>query len=489
MPSIDDGIGLEGTETEFRELLAQAESLTSEEAVKELIDCSRFGETDAVRAILDKHADSSESSSFVDSTDESGNTSLHNAAANGHKMTCQLLLARGASHLPNSSGNTPLHWAAANGHADVVKLLLSEERFKGMIDVLQKNSFGRSALTEGFSSSNTRLVGSLLEHESAEEERLIGGIQKEDVTNGNDADDVVLNEDGSIRSSDTGSSTKTCVVHEFDFLRVGDEDGSENDINDIDNKIKPQTVFIRELPIAHADDPFGAKPEEDTTGLGIWSASLVCARWMASNEIISQLEGKKIVELGAGCGIPGLSAAIYGKPSSLLLTDLNPVTVRNMQYNIDLNKGHVKGCEPSAWCERVTASTIDWDDEKTWPTEKVDCVIGSDLVYQGSIVPMLRKVIIGILKPKGCFLYVCPEGGRDGLDEFIRTMSGTGFQLTSTREAPQAYRQNPLSNGDEEDCFLHFHELASTTYVLYEFNRCSGGDDGLSGSTCRSCSN
>ena len=94
----DDGIGLDGTESEFEELLAQAASLTDEEARTELVGCARYGETDAVRAILDKHeADGNHSSSseeeeeegrggtasdtaaLIDCTDDSGNTAVHMA--------------------------------------------------------------------------------------------------------------------------------------------------------------------------------------------------------------------------------------------------------------------------------------------------------------------------------------------------------------------------------------------------------------------------
>ena len=324
----NDGIGLEGTEAEFEELLGQAASLTSEEAVTELVDCARYGESDAVRAICDKHGETTTNNAdtatapFVDSKNPSGNTALHMACANGHTHTCRLLLSRGANHLANSSGNTPLHWAAANGHEEIVKLLLDEPRFKDKIDVLQKNNFGRSALTEGFSSSNTKLVGHLLEHDSAEEDRLIGGMKKEDVTNTDEADVAALNEDGSVKSSETGSSASVQVIHEFDFLREETKmaDGAQEEIessggDDGDNNAavdeKKNTILIRELPIAHADDPFGAKPEEDTTGLGIWAASLVCARWMASEKISSRMEGKSVIELGAGCGIPGLAVAFH----------------------------------------------------------------------------------------------------------------------------------------------------------------------------------
>lgn len=149
--------------------------------------------------------------------------------------------------------------------------------------------------------------------------------------------------------------------------------------------------------------------------------------------------------------------------SKVYVTDLNPTTVENLQHNVNLNFENNK---------RVVCSTIDWNDASTWPNEKVDYVIGSDLIYQESIVPLLKKVVLGLLKPMtGRFLYVAPDTGRDGLEAFIESMKKEECELVSVKEAPEEYYTNPLSSGDEEDCFLHFNELASSTYMLYEF-RC-----------------
>ena len=230
----------------------------------------------------------------------------------------------------------------------------------------------------------------------------------------------------------------------------------------------PPPVFIRELPIAHPDDPFGDRPEEDTTGLGIWCASLAMARWVSSIDVRNRiLEGRRVLELGSGCGVPGLAAAVGGGgPASVTLTDLNPATLRNLAHNIGLNAGSVGETD-------VTESPIDWGDRSTWPEEgdRPDVILGSDLIYQSSVVPLLMEAVTGLLRPGGIFLYVCPDTGRDGLPEFLNAMREDGFNLASQRVAPDSYRSNPLRNGDDEECFLHFHELASTTYVLYEFRR------------------
>jgi hypothetical protein len=64
--------------------------------------------------------------------------------------------------------------------------------------------------------------------------------------------------------------------------------------------------------------------------------------------------------------------------------------------------------------KQVVAINSDWYNMTTRPKEKPDDVlIGSDQIFQASIVPLLKKVVLGLLKPDtGQFLYVCCPGHR-----------------------------------------------------------------------------
>ena len=251
----------ECSKSDFESLLVDASGLADYgEASSELIDCARYGEVDAVRAILDvwspgkrkdDHLPPDDSTGrparIVDASDASGSTPLHKACANKHASTARLLLSRGADvHALNGSGNTPLHWAASAGGSDCVALLLGHADALhslgrgGRADVLLKNGFGRSALTEAFASGDTATVQHVLNHDSAEEDRLIGGLDRKDA--GESEADEVAGDGGATGSEERG------IVHEFDFLRGSEEgDAAESD--------ERPTVLIRELVSRrHADE-------------------------------------------------------------------------------------------------------------------------------------------------------------------------------------------------------------------------------------------
>eukprot|EP00980_Cylindrotheca_fusiformis_P006493 scaffold1378_cov137-Cylindrotheca_fusiformis.AAC.6 len=392
----------EMTMEEFNSLKSEVAELSENEAQQEWLDSCRYGEVDVLRALLSRFP---RLISYADS--ESENTGLHMACANGHLHVVKFLVYHEHKFMKNKSGNTPLHWAASNGQAGIVNYLTKNSTLND-IDVLEKNRFGRSALTEGFSSQKEGVVEALLEHDSATEDKLLS----------------------------VSGDSKSQVVHKL-FA-------------------KESPLLIRELAIVNGDNPFAdaERPDQDTTGLSIWSASLVLARWLHTKS----WDNSTIVELGAGCGVPGLTVASCNpNPRRVFVTDLNPQTVENLGYNIKLNE-----------FDNVEALRMDWCDKSTWPKEKVDYVVGSDLVYQKSLVPLLSGVVMELMNAGGIFFYVAPETGRDGLEEFINHMKNECPEWKETK-APAEYHANPLTSGDDEECFLHFQELSSLKYMLYEF--------------------
>lgn len=54
------------------------------------------------------------------------------------------------------------------------------------------------------------------------------------------------------------------------------------------------------------------------------------ARWLV--DMKSEIKGKKVLELGAGCGVAGLAAHVYCEPLEVIISDCNVETVENIRY-------------------------------------------------------------------------------------------------------------------------------------------------------------
>lgn len=446
------------TVAEYDDLLEQIRELPPADCAIELLDASRYGDIDIVRGVLALHP-----LLIHHEQAATGQTALHYAAANGRTDCCRLLCkCSGNPMAVNRQGNTPLHWAAAAGHLDTVQLLLTPQATI-VIDVLQRNKAGRSILTEGFSSSNHALVEILLEHESASEERLVQTAAGNKATSAgqDDAADACTPKEAA------------SVVHELQF---GGNTRS--------------TIKIRELAMATTDTEsiLGQDVDQDTTGLGIWAAALVTAAWMVA--VRQRFACKTVIELGSGCGVPGIAlacsnttttAAEVGSdatapPTKMYLTDFNSRTVENLQHNADLNQ--TSSNTTAAVATEMDVRQMNWQEPSTWPDERLDYVIGSDLIYQTDMVPLLVQTVAGLLKQSADsrFLYVAPGTGRKGQEGLVAALETAGLVLVEEREAPAEYSANPLSSQDEDECFLHFNELKSARFLLYEFAWRDGTD-------------
>ena len=410
------------------------EAQFSQEDAEEMVMCARYGELEDMVAYLDAGIPVSFGNDFE-------NTALHMAAANGHAPCAKALVERGAVDQPNSDGNFALHWAVQNQHLEVVKTLLTSPK----ADILKKNSFGKSPLTEAFGRKNADITAALLTHSSAKE------LEKSKAAKGQVESKAEKQTTGAKESPATPLESKVIQekTHSFSFGSAGGP-----------------MVKCRELALNWDGAAFHDNvAEHDVTGINIWSASIVLSRWLISHP--EWVNDKDVCELGAGCGLPGLTAGVVGKPKSILLTDYLPHCVENLSHNLKANNISEGG-----------AHALDWNRTATWPKgsgssesgKKFGVLLGSDLVYDLEMVPALISVVSGLMESDGTFLYVAPKK-RDGLTEFLQAMTESDFEVASTVEAPEAYYENPLADATETECDIHFNELSSKKYTLYKFIR------------------
>jgi len=91
--------------------------------------------------------------------------------------------------------------------------------------------------------------------------------------------------------------------------------------------------------------------------------------------------GKRVLEVGAGLGLPGMCAASLG--AKVTLTDL-PEVLSLLQWNVEANP-HV-----SSNCSVVPLS---WGSDDGVRLGKFDVIIGADVVYWEHLFPLLLKTL------------------------------------------------------------------------------------------------
>jgi hypothetical protein len=169
---------------------------------------------------------------------------------------------------------------------------------------------------------------------------------------------------------------------------------------------------------------------------------------------------------------PAYTYYTLSQASKVYVTDFNSTTLDNLRYNTILN--HLCTSVHNEKDNKLIVQSIDWSDESTWPQEDaIDVILGSDLIYDKTAIHHLKHVVLGLLQKRGgIFYYICKSTERDGMAEFVADILQNGMILVHQEEisTPHPFTLNPLHDEDDEACFLHFHELTTSSYMLYEFS-------------------
>jgi predicted nicotinamide N-methyase len=115
----------------------------------------------------------------------------------------------------------------------------------------------------------------------------------------------------------------------------------------------------------------------------VWEASLVLAGYMADRPVAPD---HHVLELGAGLGLAGITAAMFGH--RVTLTEYDPHALNFLQANIALNG-----------CPHADARHLDWNQPLL--DRHFDLIIGSEIVYKTSDIDLLLSLFQRHLKPGG----------------------------------------------------------------------------------------
>jgi predicted nicotinamide N-methyase len=153
------------------------------------------------------------------------------------------------------------------------------------------------------------------------------------------------------------------------------------------------------------------------SGHYIWPASPALAQYLVDtyHSSHSMASIKRIIELGAGCGLVSLCAyQVFTDSTLLVVTDHDPGTLKRAKSNFesiknnkDTNKVTRVVFEDLSWCDsttyfqnflnRLQEESNDWREIDTSYEDvvKFDLILGSDLIYCQDIVrPLLTTVAL-----------------------------------------------------------------------------------------------
>ncbi|RZB60827.1 Protein N-lysine methyltransferase METTL21A isoform B [Glycine soja] len=168
---------------------------------------------------------------------------------------------------------------------------------------------------------------------------------------------------------------------------------------------------------------FCFKGTPGVTGAVMWDSGVVLGKFLehAVDSGMLVLQGKKIVELGSGCGLVGCIATLLG--SEVIVTDL-PDRLRLLRKNIETNMKHV------SLRGSVTATELTWgeDPDPELIDPKPDFVIGSDVVYsEGAVVDLLETLMQ--LSGPNTTIFLAGELRNDAILEYFLEAAMDNFTI------------------------------------------------------------
>ncbi|XP_019448754.1 PREDICTED: protein N-lysine methyltransferase METTL21A isoform X1 [Lupinus angustifolius] len=169
------------------------------------------------------------------------------------------------------------------------------------------------------------------------------------------------------------------------------------------DRVNSPTTFEMPLEVLGHELQFVQDPNSKHLGTTVWDSSLVFAKFLERNcrkgrFSPAKLKGKRVIELGAGCGVSGFGMALLG--CDVIVTDQKEV-VPLLQRNVDRNISRVMQNNPKSFGS-IKVSELYWGDESHIKAvdPPFDYIIGTDVVYAEHLLEPLLQTILALSGPR-----------------------------------------------------------------------------------------
>jgi predicted nicotinamide N-methyase len=187
------------------------------------------------------------------------------------------------------------------------------------------------------------------------------------------------------------------------------------------------------------------------TGLITWDGSVLLMKYLEQNPSI--VMNKSVIEVGAGTGVAGITAAML-HARQVLLTDL-AYAIPNLRANIALN---VEALAQQEHSNCIEARVLDWSDPTSYPLSNIawDVILAADVVWLDSLVHDLVQALA----------YLCSSS----------TTILLAHQTRSLATDRRLFDELAKHNFQQQDLGRDFypHEYRSSRVSLYKISRDTG---------------
>lgn len=144
------------------------------------------------------------------------------------------------------------------------------------------------------------------------------------------------------------------------------------------------------------------------TGGIVWETSVLLLNYLLSKktEDHSFLNEKRILEVGAGCGLLGLGLAVASEAKEVVVTEARPV-LTNLEANLKRNRNLIES--PARAC------ALDWTRVREDATAAkisagwADVVLGTDVIFSPALVEPLLQTLDHVLARGDSVIYLCVQ--------------------------------------------------------------------------------
>ena len=156
--------------------------------------------------------------------------------------------------------------------------------------------------------------------------------------------------------------------------------------------------------------------EDGGTGLNVWDGAMLLARYI--EKVPNIVKNKRVVELGSGCGVVGIAAAICGC-KEVVMTDLS-YALPLMRENVDINR--------AAWNDKnvlVSCKECDWFQPPAvhellgHNSNKADVLLVADCVWLASLIAPLLQTLKQYTDESAEVFITYQQRGKEAHDLFM----------------------------------------------------------------------